>query len=116
MCLPQVSYHHGPIIFQGRKNLAKVLELWHRVEGASICLEIIFSALPYLLRCHPVLLLFLPLCALCGVRVEAISDCPRQNNVTAVTPWVGKVDLLQNDHSVPHVMLQEVYADIRPYL
>ena len=62
------------------------------------------------------MLMFVPLCVLCGVEVAYIQYCPWQHNVTAVTPWVGKVDLLHNDHSVPHVMLQEVYADIRPYL
>ena len=57
-----------------------------------------------------------PLCELWGVGVAAISDFPRQHNFTAGTPWVGKVDLLHNDHGVLHVPVQEVYPKTRPRL
>ena len=97
-------------------NLAKVLELWHRVYWVSICPEIPFSDLPYLLCCHPVPLPLCPLCELCGVGVAAISDFPRQHNVTAGTLCVVKVDLLHNEHSILNVLVQEVYVDTHPRL
>ena len=56
--LTKVAHHCEKVIVPGRKNLDKVLKVWHRGEWADIHPEILFSALPQLLRGNLALLPF----------------------------------------------------------
>ena len=101
--LTQVTCHYRPVIATNCQQFYYIFEPCHRIQQFPIGLEVPIQTTPQILPCQLYAFPFYPLGALGGGKVPPVQCMSGHQHVALVTPFLGKVYLLQNDTGIPDI-------------